>query len=333
MKEIEHNQPVFEGEAHPVFSWEDGKEAAEIRRRQWQEKRMYKEGATVKIGSSLPITVFGISDIHFGSVYCDVDKFEKDMRAIEETPNTYAVLLSNLIDNGNPSQFPDSMLANSMTPNDQAKAMNDRLKRLDAQGKVLAAVQSPCHEGWLWKKMGIDINELLFADCKFPVLDNGGKLKVQMPGYEYKMALFHQFGPFGSYFNKNHPSQQLQRVVLGGWADIVMVAHSHLGEVLQTWSGVGVDRKDTTFIRTGSYKGNVSIMEGHTPDFWIKGKSGSDGEPGGEAVMLYPNERKMQTFLKPDQAIEFHNALYTVYRLQAAGLLGKIDSLINDSAV
>jgi hypothetical protein len=218
------------------------------------------------------------------------------------------------------------MLANSMTPQQQAHAMNELLKDLDQEHKVLGAIRSPCHEGWTWKKAGIDINDLIFSGCNFPKIDNGGILTVQMQGVDYKIALYHQFGPFNSNFNKSHGLQQMQRLLLGGQADVVIGAHHHVGEVMQTYYGHGDHCKDVCYIRSGCYKGNVSGITGHLPDVWAQDKYGSDGERGGESVMLFPGERKMIPFLKPEMAAEVQEAMFTYARIKGMGLIASLNN-------
>lgn len=329
MREIEHIQPDFIDVRIPVTTFADTLKLAQVRRDEYQEKRPYQEQATVLIPTEWPITIFTIGDVHYGSVYCDTDRFMRDITMIRETPNAYMVLMSNLIDNASPRQFPDSMLANSMTPNDQAQGMNHLIRELDEEGKIIGAVKSPCHSGWLWKNAGVDMNDLLFAETHFPRLDNGGILTLSMADAQYRMALFHQFGPFGSHFNKSHPAQQMQRLVLAGEADIVALAHSHYGEALQTYYGVGSHRRDVVYLRTGTYKGNVSGKIENTPDMWIRDKAGTDGEPSGEAVMLRGDRREMQAFLKPETAIDFHRALYMAELLTAQGVIGKLNEIID----
>ena len=326
---ITHTPPEFTDVRRPVLTWEDGLEVAKDRKKLWEEKRIYTESAHVVIPTPLPATIFTISDVHFGSIYSDMDKFQEDITMIEDTPNAYMIFLSNLIDNGNPSQFSDSMLVNALTPHDQAKAMNDLIKRLDGKGKILGAVKSPCHEGWTWKKMGIDINELLFADTQFPTLDNGGMLEVELGDVVYNIGMFHQFGPWNSNLNKSHAPQQLQRLLLQGQADVVAVAHSHTGEVLHTYYGKGTKRTSPVYIRSGSYKGNVSGVVGGSPDMWITDRAGVDGEPGGESVMLFPHKKEMAPHLKPEVAIEFQKSLYLNYQLMSLGLVGgELDKVI-----
>jgi hypothetical protein len=328
MKE-KHTKPSFEGIkpiANPTF--EEATRVAQERRNKWQSERPYVERADIKIDTQWPVTIFFIGDVHFGSVYCDYDLFQRDMKAINETPNAFVVWMSNLIDNAIPSMFGDSTMQNVMTPHDQAKAMNHLIQTMDKNGKCLGAVRSPCHEGWLWKKGGVDINEIIFANTHMPLLDNGGTLQIKLSQAEYNVALFHQFGPFNSNFNKSHAAQQMQRLVLQGKADIVALAHSHYGEVMQTFYGVGANRKDVVYVRSGSYKGNVSGILNYTPDMWIKDQRGTDGEPGGEAVMLRSDKREMLPFLNPLQALEAQKAFYYMSQIQAAGALHNLDRFL-----
>jgi len=150
--------------------------------------------------------------------------------------------------------------------------------------------------------MGVDINRILYENTSFPILNNGGVLHIRLNGATYDMALYHQFGRFGSQFNHSHPAQQMQRMYQKGQADIIILAHSHYGEVVNTYIGQGERRRPVVYIRSGSYKGNVSGEVEGIADMWLEDQTGWDGEPGGEAVILWGDKKQMHPTLLPDVA-------------------------------
>ena len=322
-KKFTHVTPEFVDKKAAEYSFEEGLEVVRSRRKLWKEKRFGQEQATVDLkGVEAPALLAAIGDIHWGSVYTDNDRFMRDISLIEQAPNAYILLMSNLIDNAIPKQFPDGMLSNEIHPEEQVITMRALVKRLSEEGKILAAVTSPCHEGWTGKATGQDINRLLFDKMPFPVLDNGGMLTVDLGDQEYKIGMFHQIGPFNSNFNKSHGVQQMQRLRLQGKADIVAAAHHHVGEALHTWAGNNLGEnnlKDVAYLRTGCYK---------IDDKWVVGRYGTQGEPGGQSVMLWPDKRRMLPFLDIETAADVQKAIYRQEKLNAVGLLGMVDEVL-----
>jgi len=178
-----------------------------------------------------------------------------------------------------------------------------------------------CVTGNTYQVAGQDINALLFGyeGRKFPVLENGGILRIVVGGQEYRMAIYHKIGPFESNFNPTHGLKQMNRLRLSMSADIVVGAHKHWGEVLQGYQGVGEEMRPNVYIRSGCYKLN---------DQWAKERWGVSGEPSGQSVMLWPGERRMQEFLELDTAIEAHESIYIREWLNQVGMLGKIEEAL-----
>ena len=217
--------------------------------------------------------------------------------------------MSNLVDNAIPAQFPDSMLANSIPPNEQVILTRRLVQNLDEQGKVLAAVTSPCHEGWTWKKAGQDINELIFGyeGRNFPVLENGGKVYLDVGGVDYMGAIYHQVGPFESHFNETHALRQLNRLQLGMEADWVAGAHKHFSAAQVVYENSGNKRKTVAYIRTGTEKGTGTIH-----DDWAVGKYGNSAEPTEQTIHLWPHKRQIEATLDFDTGILAHEAFYVL---------------------
>jgi hypothetical protein len=279
-----------------------------IARRNYKEGRLTQAEGTIKFDTNLPISIFFVGDVHLGSIYTDHERFMNEMEEIRRHPNAYVVFMSNLIDNAIPTQFPDSMLANAIHPQEQVIMMSKVVKNLNDNGKVLGAVTSPCHEGWTWKKAGQDINRLIFGfdGRKFPVLENGGKLHLQFGNnIEYLMALYHQVGPYESNFNETHALRQMNRLSLLMKADVVAGAHRHVGAAEMVYEGTGEERKPVAYIRTGSYKGIDDIH-----DKFVSDRYGATGEPSAQSVILWPGKKRMETFLDFETGMLAHDAHY-----------------------
>ena len=250
-------------------------------------------------GEFSPLVSF-LGDVHYGSGDTDYDLFHEHVNLISESPNVYTILMSNMIDNAIPAQYPDGMLQNVIPPEEQVAAMRKIIQGLDEKGKVLGAVTSPCHEGWTWSKAGQDINRLIYGyeGRRFPVLENGSKLMVNVDRVEYYFALYHKVGPFNSNLNKNNGTQRMMQLNHQS-ADVVAAAHHHVAEAMQTYFNKGSNQRPVCFFRTGCYK---------LDDLWAKGRGYTGGEPGGQSVMLENKEKRMMPFLKLEDAIEVHQA-------------------------
>ncbi len=303
-----HFTPTYIGNQIPNFDLQKTLEEIGIATENYQENRITQAEAQVKIDSPLPIGIVFLGDLHIGSAYTNHDEIMRKLDIIKSKPNTYVIFMSNLIDNAIPAQFPDGMLQNVIKPDRQVVMMRHLLQDLNTQNKVLAVVTSPCHEGWTWKKTGQDINKLLydFPDRHFPVLENGGRLLVELPNTKYLGALYHQVGPFESNFNETHALRQLNRLQLGMEADFVAGAHRHFAAAETVYEGKGLlHRKMVAYIRTGSEKGTGKIH-----DDWAVGRSGETGEPSGQVLHLFPNQKRLACEIDFDTGVLAHEAYY-----------------------
>lgn len=273
----------------------------------YREQRIYREEARVRIETDKPITIFAISDVHYGNVQTDHRRFHREVRKIEETPNTYIVFGGNLIDNAVPSKHPDLMLENSIPPDQQVAVMRQIIKKLGLKGKVIGAVKAPEHEGWSWTATGQDVNVLIYGyeGRNFPVMENGGRIRLKVGKQTYNIALYHQTGPFESNFNPEHATRQMNRLRQNMEADIVIASHKHRGAVSQNYEGVGKRKKPAVYIRGGTYKGI-----GEVPDRYAQDRLGASGEPSGQSVTLFPDKKLMEPHLTFEGGIRAHLAHY-----------------------
>jgi len=281
----------------------------EGRRQTYRDGVISQREATVELDCKLPFSVVFMGDVHWGSVFTDHEQFLYDIELIETTPNMYIVFLHNLVDNAIPSKYPDNMLTNSMPPQDQFPSMQAILKRLDSKGKILAAIEADCHEGWTWAKVGVSAASLLYGyeGRTYPVLLNGSLLTVKLPDdISYTLGLWHKQGPFNSNFNKSHALQQLQRMYHRGIADVEAGGHNHVAEAMMTWYGnMPSNLTPACYVRCGSYKGL-----GEIPDRFPLDRRGVSGEPPGSTVLFYPDHKEMDVSLILETAVKKHMALY-----------------------
>jgi len=251
--------------------------------RLYEEGRLSQSEAVVSFRNDLPVTIFFVGDVHYGSIYTAHDVFMEHIRGIVDAPNCYVIFMSNLIDNAMPARFPDGMLSNGLPPDKQVYAIRRIVEDLDRHGKV--PVTSNCHEGWTHRATGQDVNALLFGfeGRKFPVLENGGRLRLQFPSRQYISALYHKVGPFESNFNETHALRQMNRLRQNMEADIVVGAHKHFSAANVVYEGFGERSKQVAYIRSGTYKG---ITETH--DMFAVNRYGATGEIGGQSVTILP---------------------------------------------
>jgi hypothetical protein len=304
-----HFTPDFVGTKVQEYKVEELAHQIDEAQRIFVEGRISQPEGSVKIRTDLPVAIVHIGDTHLGSIYTNTQEVLRKFKEIKDTPNMYCVLMSNLIDNAIPSQFPNNMLANGIPPDKQVMLMRSIAQDLNQSGKILAAVTSPCHEGWTYKHTGQDINALIFGfkNRKFPILQNGGRLNVQVGKTKYLGALYHQVGPFESNFNEAHALRQLNRLQQMMEPDWIAGAHRHFAIAEMVYEGNGENRKPVAYIRTGTEKGTK-----YPHDEFSVGRSGGTGEPTGQTIHLWANQKKMDATLEFDTAVLAHEAYYLI---------------------
>lgn len=273
----------------------------------FKEGRLSQAEGEVKIRTNLPIGIPHIGDLHLGSLYTNTKEVMRKIKEIKDTPNVYVVLMANLIDNGIPSKYPNVMLVNAIPPDKQVMMMRSIVEDLNDAGKVIGAVVSPCHEGWTYQATGQDINALIygFKKRKFPILENGGRLHLKVGKQEYMGALYHQVGPFESNFNETHALRQMNRLYQRMEPDWIAGAHKHFAAAETAYEGTTERRKIIGYVRTGTEKGT-----GNVHDLWATDRYGNTGEPTGQMIHLWPNERRLLATLDFDDAIMAHESFY-----------------------
>lgn len=302
----EHFTPDFVGTQVQTLDLSMLEEQIRLAQQLYRDGRLGQTGGEVNFQANHPVCIFFLGDVHYGSVFTDHERFHREVQKIADTPGCYIVWMSNLIDNAIPSQYPSNMLNNIMPPDKQVVAMRKLMVELNAKNKVLGAVTSPCHEGWTWKHTGQDVNALIFGfpERRFPVMDNGSKLMVQVGEQHYCLALYHQVGPFESNFNETHALRQMNRLNLLMEGDVVVGAHRHYAAAQLVYEGVGESIKPVAYLRTGTYKGI-----GKDPDQFSVGRYGATGEPSAQSVILWHDRHGISVSLEFELGLELYKSL------------------------
>lgn len=159
--------------------------------------------ATVDMPVNGPIRVLKIADLHaFGP---DSSRaYIKHVFEELEKPDTYGVLLNDLIQGFNPSR--SAMAAGVPRLDEQVLTMEAVLKKLGKKRKLIASVTgTDSHEGWSDTNMTFDLTYFIMRDVlgvdgkPLPRINNGGYVTLRFPnGGEYRMRLFHNPGGGGS---------------------------------------------------------------------------------------------------------------------------------------
>lgn len=321
----EHFTPQFLDTASQDFATSEALEIAQARRDIYQAEKISQLEAHVHIETSMPITVFHLGDIHFGSIFTNNELWEYYRHRIIDTPGAYVIFYHNLVDNAIPGKFANNILNNAVPPDIQFKTMQAWIKELDEAGKVLGAIEGDCHEGWSWQLAGVSASNLLYGyeGRRFPVLENGGVLYITIGREKYGIGLWHKQGPFNSNFNPEHSLRQNRRLYHEGETDVEVGAHNHIAAASASWVGSRRVLRPVHWIRVGTFKG-VPTFPGHENDFvtdhFPVDRRGISGEPPGASTTFWDKEHWLDSSLEFDVGIEKHLAIRTLALVREMGL-------------
>jgi hypothetical protein len=187
-----------------------------------------------------------IGDTHPGSPYTHYDRLEKEIKAIDETPNSYVVLCGDLVDG---FWFNPAQMEQMEQPPEQFAYMQALINHLAQNRKLLIAFGGD-HCGWA-KKMGLD---------PYSIMNNMGAYYMQGVGHltalvddqEYKITGAHRLPGF-SIRDNTWASKRASQEVQG--ADIYFNAHTHTkGHSEQSVNEFGGSSRKVHHISLGPYK-------------------------------------------------------------------------------
>jgi hypothetical protein len=227
--------------------------------------------------------IINLSDLHWGHHDVDYNFLDSMLETVEKTPDTYCTFGWNILDAAIPSQFPDGVMWSGQTAQEQVYTFKDKIMKLWKQNKILSAIGSgSCHEGWMKKRAGWQIYRELFGDTDIPLLENGGYLDIQVGQENYRTAHFHKL-KYWSSLNKAHGGlRALDRLAD---AEIVFTSHHHFAAVDQQVRFNPPFDKQVAIIASGTAKIN---------DNWSRDNFGSEGEKGGQGIILWKTKHAFQ---------------------------------------
>jgi hypothetical protein len=203
--------------------------AVEVRSQSlWKDK--------VEVGIQTPHEWFGIQpwgDFHVGSHGCDYDKLEELLAGPMKYDNLKTVTLGNLGDFFTPLGSPrDGSMGDVLNLQTQMFAIKKFLT--EQQDNILASVNMPDHEDWVYRASGIDVYEFLGQDLDIPLVTAGGSVKINFGNdVVYDIMPFHKIAKFKSAFNLTHGHKRA--LELNRDADIVFAGHTHKPDYETAW--------------------------------------------------------------------------------------------------
>ena len=231
----------------------------------------------------LPIMIYLMTDVHYGSFNSDVARFKEHMDIVENTPNFFVVGNGDDVDNFNATlgRMASGMYENPLPPQIQGRSLVQRISKLERKGKV--GVMSFGNHNDFCKGAGQDWYDTFLGQMDCPIFNTGGLLRIEVNGgQKYDLAMTHRY--WGT--SKLNPTNACKRFMEHEYpeADVIFLGHTHQSEGLHFERG----GKDRVAVIGGTFK---------QEDDWARTK-GIGGRPGspGWVVALWGDGRKMQLF-------------------------------------
>lgn len=103
------------------------------------------------------LEIYTLADWHIGDKHCKISEIKNTINYIKETPNAYAILNGDLLNNATKTSVSDCY-AEVMSPSEQLQTLCDLLEPI--KHKVLFITQGN-HEARSWRSDGIDLTALM----------------------------------------------------------------------------------------------------------------------------------------------------------------------------
>jgi len=187
-----------------------------------------------------------IGDAHIGHSLTHYNRLEQEIETIVDTPNSYVVLLGDIIDGFffNPAQMEE--MEQVPEQYDYMKALVSHL----ANNRKLLIGFSGQHESWS-KKMGLDPFMILSGIGAY-YMQGVGHLTAKVDDQEYKITMAHNF-PGTSIRDNTWGAKRAGQEIQG--ADVYINADSHKkGHSTQAIDMFGGESRVTHFVTIGPYK-------------------------------------------------------------------------------
>ena len=217
------------------------------------------------------VNIVAIADCHLGADAFDEDKFLNHRQMILDTPNTYCLIVGDLLEMGTRQSVSD--LWGSLRPAEQRKLAIRYLEPLAEAGKILAYIDGN-HEARAQKDSdelvgemicwALDISNVYHPDAAYLFLqvghnhDKGGKSEKNKEKNRLVYTAYMVHG-WSSARTKGAKANNLERLAQVVIADMYFIAHSHQQMIFPDKVLVPETRskslrwQKSMFINTGSY--------------------------------------------------------------------------------
>jgi predicted phosphodiesterase len=236
------SQPIPDIDISNIWDAIEGQTVKEIARSQSQGQ------ASLKFDTQDPIGISFLSDQHLGSLGADMGRMREDAAIIRETPNLFAVLSGDFLDNFIVPKLVGPMRDAVIPIETQWMLVEHYLEMFD--DKILAVVGGN-HDAWAKKFSGVDVLEKLVKKRKVLHDDSEWQLELNVGPERYKMAIRHK-AKYNSVYSETHSAKQLLRLArVPADVEIVVLSHTHNPALEHFRWGANGPR---LVIRTGTYK-------------------------------------------------------------------------------
>ena len=194
-----------------------------------------------------PITIFPISDVHYGSLAHMEQDWISFCKMIEHTDNTFLILGGDMINNNTRSAV-GSPWDDTVRPNEQKKRMVEMLSPI--KDRILCAVNGN-HEARSMKDVDnditydimtkLDLEDRYRQEAAFMKVSLGHRKADNTPIQSYTFAVTHGSGGGGSTGAAINKAEGFSRTIDG--LDCMVVGHTHKGAVTKP-EKIVIDRKN-----------------------------------------------------------------------------------------
>lgn len=235
---------------------------------------------------SQPIAVAFISDQHIDeNAPTDLLRMRIDAETIRDTPNLYACLIGDGVNNH--IKHRAAVINSASSPMRQYAMYNYYLQLF---GDKILALTSGNHDLWTQAMSGVDMVDTLAKMHRICYTPHQAVISLSLPGYTYKILMRHQYR-FNSELNQTHTVKQLFRHGETQF-DVGAVAHHHEAAI----EGCLLHGQFRWVLRPGAYQ----ITSGYSEQFGF-----NPAVPTCPTVVFYPETRHMVGFLNMYDACLF----------------------------
>lgn len=277
-------QPIFETPLPTANSFSYWNQRFQDRQEQYKETAEVRQDH-VSIAFPTDTLISFIGDIHAGSPDTNYRRVAEEVDAIVRTPNSYAVLVGDLVDG---FFFNEAQMSAMEQPPEQYQYMHALVDYL-AQHKKLLVGYSGDHDMWA-KKMGLSAYAEFSQRTGAYYMRGVGYVTAKLPGAEYHITAAHRL-PGHSMYNKTHPQNRAYKFGGAAGSDIIVGAHTHQkGLSRQYEKAFGGETHPVDYISLGAYKS--------TDDYAQKlgFAQQKPEEMFGASVLLHKGKKRVEVF-------------------------------------